>query len=506
MARLPHAILSSRDTLIPLTLMLAGRGGIVLAIHSNKSASSMTHINVGVDSNILLHFGNVENLKWNELFPDSSSVTVFICAQVQKEIDSHKGTVTGYMHNRTREYQKILRSAEANADYRYRSNINIGVEFVFLDRPRDSELDDQAFDLTEPDSRIVAQLLHASDSGGLEMIMVANDARPIRVARQHGMKAVRPDAWEQVRTELESPATMRLRAENKELRERLSAHPNTVLARLEEQIEHRIFAGFDSHFDPDTFFKKLKAKLLKCHGLQTPESVARQHDVVADPWGFDIPRLGKVSMKDINNYAEEISVFTENIRELDAAVFYQLIENLALIGSFAMVLANQGTKPDESVSVELAFVSEGNFIDPEALHDSMKLGLEVPSPPAPLMTDFSSFADQLATRHGQDHEFVDVSNESGGRTKRYLCKRFQHGTEKEFFDLFLSADPNTPSAIEITVRAHYLPTPIVRRVHVLPVPTHFSEPDVLNLLREAHRLMPPEQSELLRRAVAEFER
>lgn len=135
----------------------------------------MGHVHVGTDTNIFLHFGNVEDLKWEKLFPGVSAVTVYVCAQVQKELDNHKDTSSGYMRKRTRHYQQILRSAEADDGYVHRSRTGATeVEFVFLDRPRDSELDGEAFDLTEDDSRIVAQLMHAATARRVSMSLVAN--------------------------------------------------------------------------------------------------------------------------------------------------------------------------------------------------------------------------------------------------------------------------------------------------------------------------------------------
>ncbi|TIS87703.1 hypothetical protein [Mesorhizobium sp.] len=462
----------------------------------------MGHINVGVDTNILYHFGNVERLKWEQLFPDVSSVTVFVCAQVQKEMDNHKDTATGYVRNRAREYQTLLRSAELDAGYRHRSMSGaIAVEFAFLDRPRDTDLDPEAFDLAEEDSRIVAELLHAAASYGVELTLLANDARPIRVARQHGMKTLRPDAWEQQRAEPETPEVTRLRAEVRELRQRLGAHPDTRLSGLPQTSVHRIFAGFDSGFDAESFLERLKAGLIECHGLPSAESVAREHNVRRDPFHL-ASGLGRVTSFDIDRYHDELGQFDQDVREFDIEAFKGLLRNLSMVASVKFELLNEGTRPDESVTIDVALVSAGRFVNPDDFHDEFGRVLELPSPPAPFDPLIMTMSEHLQEQHARDHEFVEIARDESGRTRRYLCKKFQHGTTEVFAEPFVRSQPDQQSVVELTLRSGHLSNAVVRRITILHEHADFSEREVVELLKDPIGLLEPELRRALGRAVA----
>lgn len=468
----------------------------------------MGHVHVGVDTNIFLHFGNVEDLKWEKLFPGVTAVTAYVCAQVQKELDNHKDTSSGYMRKRTRQYQQILRSAEADEDYVHRSRSGAAeVEFVFLDRPRDSELDGEAFDLTEDDSRIVAQLMHEAKARGITMLLLANDARPLRVARQYSMQGVRPDAWEEDRSEPDTPEMVRLRAENRELQARLGAHPSTIISRIEETSEQRIFDGFDDTFDAVGFLETLKQNMLACHELPTPREVAERHQVVRQPFGLDIEigGFGRVTGRDIDRYAEELDAFHRQVEALGVQDLMRLLHRLSLVSTVAIRVENVGTKPDEAVAVEMDIRSSARFIDPEAFHDLTDFGIELPSPPEALDIAIPNIAEQLAVRHAHDHHFVDVSDESSERSKRFLCKQFQHGTEEEFVVPFGPPRDEHTTVIEVAVRSRYLPQTIVRRIRSAVGLSKFGREGVIALLKDPHELMAEELRGLVGRALIALE-
>lgn len=468
----------------------------------------MGHVHVGVDTNIFLHFGNVEDLKWEKLFPGVTAVTVYVSAQVQKELDNHKDTSSGYVRKRTRQYQQILRSAEANEGYVHRSRSGaVGVEFVFLDRPRDSELDGEAFELTEDDSKIVAQLMHEAKARGITMLLLANDARPLRVARQHGMQGVRPDAWEEDRSEPDTPEMVRLRAENRELQARLGAHPSTIISQIEETLEQRIFDGFDDAFDAVGFLESLKQNMLACLDLPTPREVAERHQVVRQPFGldFEIGGFGRVTVRQIDRYAEELEAFDQQVEVLGIQDFMVLLQRLSLVSTVAIRVENVGTKPDEAVAVEMDIRSDARFIDPEAFHQLTDFGIELPSPPEALDISIPNLAEQMAARHAHDHRFVDVSDESSERSKRFLCKQFQHGTEEEFVVPFVPPKGEHMTVIEVAVRSRHLSQTIVRRIRSAVVLSKFGREDVIALLKDPHGLIEEELRGLVGRALVALE-
>lgn len=480
----------------------------ILLLLWQKWAGLMGHVHVGVDTNIFLHFGNVEDLKWENLFPGVTAVSVYVCAQVQKELDNHKDTSSGYMRKRTRQYQQLLRSAEADEGYVHRSRSGAAqVEFVFLDRPRDSELDGEAFDLMEDDSRIVAQLMHEAKARGITMLLLANDARPLRVARQQGMRGVRPDAWEEDRSEPDTPEIVRLRAENRELQARIGAHPSTIISRIEETLEQRIFDGFDDAFDAAGFLESLKQNLLACHELPTPREVAERHHVVRQPFGLDIEigGVGRVTGRHIDRYAEELEAFDRQVEALGVQDLMRLLQRLSLVSTVAMHVKNEGTRPDEAVAVEMDIRSSARFIDPEAFYDLTDFGIELPSPPEALDIAIPNIAEQLAARHAHDHRFVDVSDESSERSKRFLCKQFQHGTEEKFVVPFVPPRGEHTTVIEVAVRSRYLPQTIVRRIRSVVVLLKYRREHVIALLKDPHGLIAEELRSLVGRALVVLE-
>lgn len=321
------------------------------------------------------------------------------------------------------------------------------------------------------------------------------------------MKGIRPDAWEQDRTEPDAPELARVRAENRELQARLGAHPSTVISRIDETSEQRIFDGFDETFDAAGFFEAMKRTLLACHDLPTPRDVAQRHQVVRQPFGldFEIGGFGRVTGRQIDRYAEELEKFEREIEALGVDDLMRLLQKLSLVSTVTLRVENVGTKPDEAVVVELNIRSRAQFIDPEAFHALTDFGIELPSPPKPLDIAIPNLAEQLAARHAHDHRFIEVSDESSERSKRFLCKQFQHGTEEEFAVPFVPPSDEQTAVVEVSVRSRHLSQTIVRRVRSAVVLSKFGKDDVVALLKDPHGLMAEELRRLVGRALAALE-
>ncbi|NKL94173.1 hypothetical protein [Rhizobium leguminosarum] len=458
----------------------------------------MSEIFVGVDTNILCNFGRIEGLNWKTIFPEATSINVLISAKVQSEMDVHKDTASGYVQKRAREYQKLLKKAE-DADYSHSfESFGMSVRLIFLDRPRRNDLDDQKFDVDRDDERIVAEYYYEQDQRSVDIIIVANDARPIRVARQAGMAAIRPDRWDTDRSEPEDEIVRELRERVRQLERIQGARPKTKLADFAINRESVIPADFSPSFDVSKYLKRLGDALKTAPGVRTPESLIDQFGLVRDNGYFSL-HSGTLTTSQIDQYGSELENLFSHF-DIDGLELLQRLQSLSRAIVFDFEVENVGEAPEEMLSVELKILQNAVFIDAEDMEELNDWGLAPPDPPRPRF-DLSdiNLVDRLtdaANRSREpEHEFVLVDDSDTTETHR--CRSMLHGHKAAIETYLLPKDPNKPVSILVTLRAKNLLDPIIRKVEIARNRDTVDETFVSNFLRCHSVFMPEEQRDIV---------
>ena len=144
-----------------------------------------------VDTNLLVEFIALENIPWKTLTPDVELVRVIVPTKVGEEMDEHKNK-SGRLRRRAIEFSRLSRRMEESEDGAVvlrEANPRVTVEFGPLFRKTD--LDADQFELEDSDNRIVAEVVAiAKNVPGVALL--ADDSKPIRLARQAGLPYVRP--------------------------------------------------------------------------------------------------------------------------------------------------------------------------------------------------------------------------------------------------------------------------------------------------------------------------
>lgn len=459
----------------------------------------MGEIFVGVDTNILCNFGRIEGLNWKKLFPEATAINVLIAAKVQSEMDVHKDTASGYVQKRAREYQKLLKNAE-DADYSYSfESFGMGVRLIFLDRPRRNELDDQKFDVERDDERIVAEYYHEQGQRSVDIIILANDARPIRVARQAGMTAIRPDKWDTDRSEPEDEVVRELRERIRQLERIQGARPKTQLADFAINRESIIPAEFSPRFNVSEYLKQLGDSLKTAPGVRTPESLVDQFGLVRDDGYFGSFNVGSLTTSQLDQYENDLETFFSHF-DINALDLLQRLQFLSRAIVFDFEVENVGEAPEEMLSVELKILQNAVFVDAEDMEESNDWGLASPDPPRPqLDLGHLNLVDRLADAANRpwepDHEFVLVDDSDTKETHR--CRSMLHGHKAAIETYLLPEDPHKPVSILVTLRAKNLLDPIIRKVEIARNRDTVDEKFVSKFLRSHAVFMPEEQRNIM---------
>lgn len=177
-----------------------------------------------VDTNLLVEFTSFDAIPWRDLALNAEHIRIIVPTKVGEEMDEHKNK-SGKLRRRAIEFSQLARQMEDSPDgvaTLKANNPRITIEFGPLFRK--AVLDADQFDLDDNDNRIVAEIsaIARSVEGA---ILLADDSKPIRLARQAGLPHVRPlPSWRRAEGPDERDTEIR------ELRQELGAQPRLVVS------------------------------------------------------------------------------------------------------------------------------------------------------------------------------------------------------------------------------------------------------------------------------------
>ncbi|WP_429819352.1 hypothetical protein [Ensifer sp. B1-9] len=453
----------------------------------------MSEIFVGVDTNILCNFGHIERLDWKTLFPHATSVTILVSAKVQAEMDVHKDTASGYLLKRAREFQRLLKKAEEQ-DYCYSiEDCEVPVNFVFLNRPRAHELDQQQFDLEHADERIVAEYHFEQKRLSVEICIVANDARPIRVARDAHMRALRPEKWEADRSEPEDEKLRTARARIRELERAQGARPKTQLANFSTERRHVIPSGFSPTFDVAKYLTQMGSALRNTETIRSPQSLIDKYGI--DDGFFGALNTRHLTDNDIRDYVHELEEYYTRFNFEP----HELLRRLQVLGAayvLTIEIENVGEAPEEIISLELS-LQNAIFVEPSDMEGFNDWCLAPPTPPVPAMwlADDVLLSDQSGSPWEAEHEFASLGGSVTTETHR--CRSMLHGHKAKTESYIHPSDPAKPITVLVTLRAKNLIDPITRKLEIICSPEVVDEAFVDDFLVRQSVFLEDDQREIL---------
>lgn len=464
----------------------------------------MKQITVGVDTNVLLHYGQIKLLDWRKIFEDVTSLRILVARQVQREMDEQKDRGKGYIQTRAKEYQRLLLESETK-DYAVTfDSKGVEVTLEFLRHTRNSDLDGDLFDLTSPDQKIAAEY-HRASRGTPDLIIFANDTGTIMAAKDAKMLTGRPEpAWKRV--EPEDEAVKQLREENNALKRQVGASPRIEFSNYHAEIIQRVPIGFAEGFDPHAYLKDLDRRIAETTYLSSVDDLIRMHGIEArDPFGLNFSMFNrtKLTERDVSKYEEELAEFDRFFQNMGPERFLSSLQVLATPYIVHVDVSNTGTAIEERVCVELtmhrncAFPSEGDY-----RYDN-NWGLSKPEEPTPLLSLLPAIDGLHGVRDRSTPDHLFGEPEPCERGYRYRCRSILHGHAARVGAVvgFDEGGENHPTELMVSISAMKLVEPIIRMVAFRREFTRFDGSDIDELIATRTTLMEDEQADILERAV-----
>ncbi len=474
----------------------------VIRFGMSTNPTDSSDIVVGIDTNILINFGNFRRLAWRDLFPDAASITVLVSAKVQSEMDHHKDHGGGYVRKRAKEFQTLLRAAE---DCGYEISFNeagIPVRCVFLDRPHNNLLDGSQFDLSDSDELIVAQYHLATQRWGT-ITVVANDASPIRAAKRALMSALRPDPWTADRSDPEDETTRALRERNRELERIVGARPRVELKALSVRGSGEGTVEFADNFDYAAFQADMRSRLSERISLPTRLDLLKR-------FGKRLPNVGQgmlppslwsgLGENELSEWERKVYEFQTHFDRITQAQMLTSLRMLSRIYVLEILIRNDGEAPDRNICVDVETRGNANLFRSRDLERLNDWGLSKPKPPSLQGPMVPSLADLAPPPREDEHAFYRTTLTGVEQTHR--CAVFMQGQEATIRAYLLAKnDGETPSVL-VKVGAQHLLSPIVREINLVPQTTTLHLDAVHALIGDRLALMPEKQADILRTALS----
>ncbi len=460
----------------------------------------MTEIYVGVDTNILLNFGPVKELKWSTLFPGVTVVNLLISPTVQKEMDVQKDTAKGYVQKRAKDFQRMLTAAEDTEDYVYRFLQDaLTVSIHFLAPVRKAELNNEVFDLDIDDSRIVAEYFHHQQKHEIVVHVLANDARTVRDGKLSGMQTRRPRGWDENRTEPVSDRERALASENEDLKRRLGARPQLEFKRMETLSQHPDITA--ALFDCNAYLASLAKALKEVARPRTIDSLVEEFGLQRGYQGRNFTLISssgfELTPDQLQAYREDVDRFFHRF-DIPIIEFLDRLQRLDRSYILDFDVHNIGSALEEFVFVDLELDDAGVFIEPEDLREAIDWGLSLPEEPRPTL----KLRDFIPDNKMPADPGAWTIAASDARFRRYSLPSLLHGHADGCRVYVLPLIAGKDVKVLMTLKAKNLLEPVVRQVVMRPVMDVANNDLLDDYLFQRRVFLPDDQGKLLVRVIS----
>lgn len=452
-------------------------GGLQTLFATPYPDRTMETVFVVLDTNTFLHYAGLEQVGWDELFPDQN-VVLFICPPVIRELNRHKDAPrTSKLRDRA---TAALRRIDAWADSSPPMILRGAVEVRF--RIHDSSIDFAAHSLIRDiaDDHLIATLIELqAEASPIPVVLLSRDTGLKLKAKAHGFavaslpdSALLPDevlASDRKIKELET-----------QVRELQNARPKLRLA----------FSGGSSNLNLS--FQRA-VQLSESEIANRMVDLRNKYPEMADRAKAPSPDLAPYYLHNLLSAASGISaVDSESIRRYNDALevflreYEEYLKKLALFYAWEsrtvainIILVNDGSCPADDVDIFMHFPDGFELFD----EDDYEKEPEAPKAPRKPRSIMEEAATGLSTRvfNFGDHPLYSAdlnrlrlpaspSNVSGPkikRTKSYDVKvnvrKAKHGMEVALDTMYLTFESQAGPrsfAIDYAIHASNLPTHI----------------------------------------------
>ncbi|KQX38196.1 hypothetical protein ASD04_11290 [Devosia sp. Root436] len=409
-------------------------------------------VTIAIDTNIIVQCYALAALPWRELAPAATTVRVIVPQKVISEMDQHKFS-SGRLRKRAAEFSELVRRLEENnyaplvlKDHGPKVTVEFGRAF------KSTELDSAQFELADPDSRIVAEVVKIS-SEIRDLVLLADDGRPIHLAYEAGLPRIRP------------PATWR-RPDDADERDQkiadyerqLGAQPLLVIAfpGAETEERHHYLRQPPNGICPQCTERIVAAALSV--DPQVPRSkLEERYPDARRPSNYgrftvSFPIPGQVNSSDLDDYEDGYAAFEKNLRSWVG----MLPTMLQAIFPLSIEVGNDGTKAADRVHLEAVLNGPFHFRPLDMFDTLLEDMLEPPDVPRPFSFEQPYLRDLFGDRQQRPDQFHSQDEpEAAGGTKRitWRCEEFRQGTRYAIPTLIVAEQPLAKGAITVTAGA-----------------------------------------------------
>lgn len=426
-----------------------------------QSALAQDSVVFSVDTNILIEFQKLEFIPWQDVAQNANEITIVVPTKTGEEMDRHKDSGTGRKRRRAQEFQQIIRQIEESNDDRAilkeRDPI-VAIEFTPVFHR--SKLDEKQYDLDDDDGRIVAETA-AETVKRPNLILLSDDAKPLRLAQQTNLLALRPPAeWR-----LQEGPDERDR-KIADLERQLGAHPNlSVTFPYGDEKNVHLFEAAPASDAPQWLRDALAEAVLTENPKVSRDTTVRTYGLVSENI-LSMSLTGSsdgVTVRQLERYDEEYTEFEASITHWADGV----AENMRHIGSFLPIhvsITNQGTAIADKVIVELSLT--GDFCFMPRSFPGMYLDLESEAPDAPRPSSFlnplTNFTLPNTNPPKPNYFYRQTEPELDGSTDflDFRCEEFHHDDCQDLKVVVMQRTESVEGALHVKVRSASLADPI----------------------------------------------
>lgn len=301
---------------------------------------------VFIDTNVLIHFHDFEQINWNEVTNSSDEITIVIASTIVDELDKHK-----YNSNKkvSRKVKKLLPRLESFIERTGRCKYKL----IYIEKkPSDEIFRDNSLDKNEQDDCILAAILEfTSNHLGESIAYVTNDVGPRLKAKRLGITAVRPPDRYLVSEELDASEKelITLQKELQSLKNRIPV----LIVLFENETDLLSFdPGTRRKISREEFVQKQMDEVKSKHSRMYyyPPEIKSTHPLAQ----FASNPLFSPSEEQTNQYNEELEKFYNSYEEYANSLYMLYLLKYNSI-EIKFILRNTGTTPAQDIDLSFHF-------------------------------------------------------------------------------------------------------------------------------------------------------
>ncbi len=297
--------------------------------------------NIFIDTNCFIHLRDIKDLPWREIYPDATSLNIYVAPVVISELDKHKVSSRKRLRDRSRAALNLIERASSNEGMCLTLRTSpININLVIADgHPVDWATYPQLDSSRQDDHLIAAALI---DSTNLSPTIVSFDTGPLIRARSMQMDAFRaPDEWA-----LPAPKDEKMERLQQELKAVRATYPS-----IEVMFSDQNSDGLVNLIAPilEPLSDEIQAKLLEIVKHQHPQ---RHITPTTNDFFPILTSLHGISSNQVADYYNEYRSFIHQY-ERQFANLHDLISKALTFGEIRYQLKNCGAITATNTRVEI---------------------------------------------------------------------------------------------------------------------------------------------------------